>query len=178
MKISFLYAVVAGVFLLSVAGQTLAAEKTDGTDNYNFAGHKFNVSSGEFDNEGICSVELDDMHPREYQITVETVSRPSLEDFSLTFNDMKKRCTSVTFIDNSGNISSEPRVTPDGVYRFEAKCFRGNGYVEGLYDTNKKFYRYVLMYDMTDAIFKKLNAAGVPAHMDNVLVRTCPFYSR
>ena len=169
----------AAVFLFGLSeAAVFAADETAHSGNYDFGGHKFNVSSGEFDNEGICSVELDDMHPKEFQITVETVSRPSLQDFEVTFADMKKRCTSVTFIDSEGNISSSPKETEDRVYRFEAKCFRGNGSVKGYYDSKRRYYKYTLIYAMSDETVRKLENDGIVNHMDDVLVKTCPFYSK
>jgi hypothetical protein len=144
--------------------------------NYPFGGHVFNVSSGVFDNEAICSVELDDMHPREYQITVETVTRPSFMDFTKTFNDVKRRCRGVKFKDSNGNISSEPKRTTDDIYRFEANCFRGTGKVEGLYDSRRKYYRYVVIYDMDDQMVQRLAGKGIIKHMETVLRKTCPFY--
>lgn len=175
----FFKSATAAVMLSAVCATSLyAGEGSEPAANYDFGGHRFNVSSGEFDNEGICSVELDDMHPKEYQITVETVSRPSLEDFTVTFKDMKQRCSSVTFIDSQGNISSEPKETEDRIYRFEAKCFRGNGAVNGYYDSKHKFYKYTLIYAMSDEVVKKLASAGITDHMDRVLVRTCPFYTK
>lgn len=153
-----------------------AADGPAEKENYPYAGHTFNVSSGEFGGEAICSVELDDMHPREYQITVETVAAPSFAGFKETVAGMKKRCSGLAFADGAGNVSSEPKENPDGVYRFRAKCFRGKGAIAGLYNSPAKYYRYALVYDLDEKAVARLDEQGIGAHMDAVLRRTCPFY--
>ncbi|MGN1394027.1 MAG: hypothetical protein ACI4V7_08375 [Succinivibrionaceae bacterium] len=171
MKSLFLYS----IFILS--GITVqAADLSESSSEFEYNGHKLSVSSGEFLGEPICSIDLDDQHPKEFQVSVEGISKPSFEDFVNRFKAYQKKGCVVTSIDSKGNAHSYPINVTNGDYFLKAICFNGSGSIQGFYLTNKKVYKSYFLYEFSDKELIGFKRLGLLTYMEKLLKKNCAFY--
>lgn len=144
-------------------------------DDLRFNNHKLAVSSGEFMGNIICSMDLDDQHPKEFQVVAEKLNNASYNDFKNMFKSLKGKGCQAYFVDSDDNLHSDPAPTANEIYGVKAICFNGNGSIKGVYDTKKGIYRYNFAYGFSEGEIEAFRKEGLIDFMEKKLRRNCDF---
>lgn len=122
----------------------------------------------------LCSIDLDDAHPREYQYIVEEVKDAGLQDLYSRVNTLSRKGCKINFWQQSTGWTSNIVEYEKNKFVFKASCFNGNGGVNAIYDMNTKLYQYFFSYGFTNSQVAEFDKSGLSTYMKDYLKSSCP----
>ena len=148
--------------------------------HYNFKGYELAFSSGYFQNNGICSIDVDNKHPREYQVVAENIFNPSKLEFKKRVEAYLKKGCDIVVLDEKGKSVNYNNIENSNTSRFmyEATCFNGIGGVRGEYLVETGVLHYIFHYDFTKKEVKEFDKIKLTSYMQEKLQAQCPFFNK
>lgn len=148
--------------------------------HYNFKGYELAFSSGYFQNNGICSIDVDNKHPREYQVVAEEIFNPSKSEFKKRVKSYLQKGCDIIVLDENGKSVNHNDIENTNTSRFmyEANCFNGIGGVRGEYLVKSGVLHYIFHYDFTEKEVKEFDKIKLTSYMQDKLQEQCPFFNK